>query len=241
MAEKNYSRLQCTHEKPLFANGNQRLSCFSCSPKPVAAERKKYEFKSKTDCQCLACGGKFLKSVAHNKYCSDICRHKTNNKATNIKRVDRTERPCRCCGVLFTPGYGVSNKLQCSTECRIAYRSNLTYKALRKRIASKPTEKLTRSIRTFICQSILRGGYKKKSRTHEILGCDFGFFKAHVERQFHKGMTWDNRSKWHIDHIIPMASAKTEGDVIALNHFTNLRPIWAKDNISKGAQITHLI
>ena len=54
-------------------------------------------------------------------------------------------------------------------------------------------------------------------------------------------MTWENRSDWHIDHIIPIASAITEEDVIRLNHYTNLRPLWAKDNLAKGAKMEHLI
>lgn len=89
--------------------------------------------------------------------------------------------------------------------------------------------------------SLTSGGYTKRSRTHEILGCDYEFFKSHIERQFVKGMTWANRDKWHIDHIRPIASAKTEDDVLALNHFTNLRPMWAQDNVLKADQITHLI
>lgn len=96
-------------------------------------------------------------------------------------------------------------------------------------------------VKGLIYESMCAGGYTKKSRSHEILGCDWEFFKLHIERQFLKGMTWENRSEWHIDHIVPLATAKTEEDVIRLNHFTNLRPIWAKDNLSKGAQVTHLI
>lgn len=84
-------------------------------------------------------------------------------------------------------------------------------------------------------------GYTKRSRTHEILGCDFEFFKLHIERQFLRGMTWENRGAWHLDHIIPLATAKTEADVIRLNHFTNLRPMWAEDNLSKGAKVLTLL
>lgn len=86
-----------------------------------------------------------------------------------------------------------------------------------------------------------KGGYTKKSRSHEVLGCDWGAFKLHIELQFSRGMTWENRSLWHLDHIVPMATAETEGDVIALNHFTNLRPMWAADNIRKSDTVTHLI
>lgn len=54
-------------------------------------------------------------------------------------------------------------------------------------------------------------------------------------------MTWQNRGEWHIDHIVALATAKTEADVLALNHFTNLRPMWGPDNLKKGAKQTHLI
>jgi hypothetical protein len=54
-------------------------------------------------------------------------------------------------------------------------------------------------------------------------------------------MSWENRAEWHIDHIVPLATAKCEEDVIKLNHFTNLRPLWAADNLKKNSNRTHLI
>lgn len=97
-------------------------------------------------------------------------------------------------------------------------------------------------IRSMLTDCFRNGGYTKDARATEILGCDWEFLTVHIERQFVKGMAWGKMgSEIHIDHIVPLASARTEEDVIRLNHFTNLRPIWAKDNLSKGAQITHLI
>jgi hypothetical protein len=88
-----------------------------------------------------------------------------------------------------------------------------------------------------IYKSIKNQGYTKKSQTYNILGCDFDTFKKHIEKQFTKGMNWQNQGEWHFDHIIPIATAKTEEDVIRLNHYTNFQPLWAKDNLSKGAKI----
>lgn len=86
-----------------------------------------------------------------------------------------------------------------------------------------------------------RRGYRKTTKTAAILGCTWPEFSRHIERQFLKGMTWENRALWHIDHIVALATATTEAEVLALNHFTNLRPMWGKDNIAKGAKVTHLI
>lgn len=96
-------------------------------------------------------------------------------------------------------------------------------------------------VRGLISVKIRTSGYTKKSKAQTILGCNWEFFKLHIEKQFSSGMSWENRKDWHIDHIMPMATASTEEDVIRLNHYSNLRPMWAKDNLSKGAQIMHLI
>lgn len=231
----------CNHEKPIFSNGKPRLACFACAPKPESAPRKAYEFKSKKDSSCECCGLMFEKTQHHNKFCSDVCRNRVNNVSKQSKRGDRAERSCRCCGVFFTPEYGNKNKLQCSEECRAAYQAKSRYASMKQRIASDPVERLKRSMRTFICQSIIRGGYKKKSRAHEILGCDWSIFRRHIEKQFKPGMTWDRRSEWHIDHIVPMASAANETEALALNHFTNLQPLWAIDNLRKGSKVLNLI
>lgn len=84
-------------------------------------------------------------------------------------------------------------------------------------------------------------GIKKNRSSLEFLGCSLEFFKEHLEKQFLKGMNWENREEWHIDHIIPMATAKTEDDVVRLSHFTNLRPLWKRENFSKNKAVTHLI
>ena len=92
-------------------------------------------------------------------------------------------------------------------------------------------------------------GYIKKSKTNEILGCSFEEFQFHLENKFENWMNWDNRGLyngdfnygWDIDHIIPLSSAKTEDEIIKLNHYSNLQPLCSytnryikKDNINYG-------
>jgi hypothetical protein len=91
--------------------------------------------------------------------------------------------------------------------------------------------------RNIIRKALNERGYSKKSRTEEILGCSFDQFKQHIESLFIENMTWKNRNEWHIDHIIPLAFAKNEKELLLINHYINLRPIWIKDNQLKSDNI----
>jgi hypothetical protein len=77
----------------------------------------------------------------------------------------------------------------------------------------------------------------KTNKTFDIVGCTPEFLKEHLEQQFTEGMSWDNQGKWHIDHKIPLSSAKTEEEIYKLCHYTNLQPLWAEDNLKKGCKI----
>lgn len=81
-----------------------------------------------------------------------------------------------------------------------------------------------------------------RDETFEIIGCTPQSLKEHLERQFKDGMTWENHGLygWHIDHIIPLSSAKTEEELYKLCHYTNLQPLWAKDNLAKSNKLPYL-
>lgn len=100
---------------------------------------------------------------------------------------------------------------------------------------------LIQRARALMGNALRKSGFSKSERTEKVLGCTPDFFKQHIERQFEKGMSWDNRDQWHLDHIIPISSAKTEQEIYALSHFTNIRPMWADENRSKGSRRVTLI
>lgn len=104
----------------------------------------------------------------------------------------------------------------------------------RVRRSSNPLFGLIHRLRNRIRDSLRNNGYSKTSRTYEILGCSYEEFKGHLESQFKEGMSWDNMDKWHIDHITPVSWGKTEKEIIALNHYTNLQPMWAEENWRKN-------
>jgi len=96
-------------------------------------------------------------------------------------------------------------------------------------------------MRCSIVNAIKKGGYKKNSKSETILGCTFDVFKTHLENLFEPWMSWDNygnpkdniytpNKTWDIDHVIPLATAQNENDIIALNHYTNLKPLCSYQN-----------
>jgi hypothetical protein len=82
-------------------------------------------------------------------------------------------------------------------------------------------------------------GSKKDRKTFDIIGCTTQFLKEHLENQFVGDMNWNNHGLfgWHIDHIIPLSSAKTEEELYKLCHYSNLQPLWAEDNLKKSNKI----
>lgn len=104
----------------------------------------------------------------------------------------------------------------------------------RVRYASDPIFALIKRMRTLVYNSLNNLGYTKKSRTHEIIGCSYEELRTHIESLFTEGMSWDNRGDWHIDHRMPISWGKTEEEIIALNHYKNLKPMWALDNNLKS-------
>jgi len=97
-----------------------------------------------------------------------------------------------------------------------------------------PIYALTKRFRNAIYRSLRT---TKTKCSLDILGCTQEEFKIHIESQFTEGMSWDKLSELHIDHIIPISSAQTVDDLYKLNHYTNLQPLWAKDNLSKYNKI----
>jgi len=84
---------------------------------------------------------------------------------------------------------------------------------------------------------------KKSATTEKMLGCSYEFFKTYIEQKFPENMGWHNMGEWHIDHIKPLASFdlnNVKEQAIAF-HYTNHQPLWAKDNIAKGAKIIEVI
>jgi hypothetical protein len=123
--------------------------------------------------------------------------------------------------------YKNSKKLN---QIKIKYRNEV--------YAKDPYFRLYTCIRTRI-NKVIKNNIKCK-KTLNLLGIpNVKFLKKYLESKFKDGMTWKKRGLIHIDHIIPCASfdLKDPKQQVKCFHYTNLQPLWAKENLSKGAKI----
>lgn len=117
---------------------------------------------------------------------------------------------------------------------------------IKESVRSKRTAYMNRKRKTDINYKIantlrarLSGIMKIKNKGHiSFLGCDINTLTKHLESKFKPGMTWENHGKhgWHIDHIIPISrfDLTKEEDIKTVCNYTNLQPLWAKDNLMKS-------
>lgn len=108
----------------------------------------------------------------------------------------------------------------------------------KKRYKTDPVFATTRRLRCRI-RNWLKG--RKSAPTEELVGCTFKECKRWIERQFVDGMSWENRDKWHIDHMVALKTfdmMDPEQQRIAC-HYTNLQPMWGPENCSKGSKIVY--
>ena len=98
---------------------------------------------------------------------------------------------------------------------------------------------MAKRLRSRVYVALREAKTTKQTSTTDLLGCSLSDFRAHLEAQFLPGMSWDNWALdgWHVDHIRPCASFDLTDPEQQRQcfHFTNLQPLWAEDNIRKGA------
>lgn len=92
---------------------------------------------------------------------------------------------------------------------------------------------------------VLRAAHCKKNlKTIVLIGCTGKELKIHLEKQFTTGMNWGNYGKkgWEVDHILPCVSFNLaiKEEQLKCFHYTNLQPLWASENQSKGGKLNYI-
>lgn len=112
-------------------------------------------------------------------------------------------------------------------------------RGVRKTPNGRINNRMSVSIRRMINES------KASRRWQDLIGYSLAELMTHLEKQFLKGMSWENANEWHVDHIIPISSFSFESyeceGFKAAWAITNLRPLWAKDNLEKSDKIEVLL
>lgn len=150
---------------------------------------------------------------------------------------------CKECRKIYSKKYRTENNEKCVAATKLWRQENYREVYSRKwerhneRMQSDPLYKLTMLVRRRTYSAFRRTSWRKEG-TRKLIGCSFDTAKKHIEALFTEGMSWNKVGcEIHIDHKIPLASAKTKAELIALCHYTNLQPLWALDNIRKGCKI----
>ena len=202
--------------------------------------------------KCQRCNKSFIITGGNNQYCSSKCQTEIENERSKkryhenkvLKGGFSEDRKCKECNTYF-----VASNFQnvfCSDECRnksqyrrkkergeIKYDGEYMRKYHKERRDNDPKFNMMGRIRHRTREAIKRGGFTKRSKTYEMLGCDWDMLKEHIEKQFVDGMSWDNMSEWDLDHIYPLSWCETIDELEIYAHFTNLQPLWRKDNQDK--------
>jgi hypothetical protein len=171
------------------------------------------------------------------------------------KNIDKLNSYCKICQKEYNKQWYLNNQEKYKEKSKQHYLNNKEiikeyykqyllnnkehYKEYQKqynkqRKQNDPLFKLFCNIRTLLSASFRNKGIRKNTKTEQILGCTIEEFKIHIEKQFLHPMSLENHGLiWEIDHITPISLAKTEEDIIILNHYTNLRPLFKTTEIAE--------
>lgn len=193
-----------------YIMGKSHKICNTCGLK------KEIDEFVKQKCMCKLCKSDYLK-----KY-YQLNKEKQLNRAKNRYAMDSDNIKSK------NREYSKNNRDKINKRSKI-------YK---EEVLSKDTLfNLKNRIGTSIRRILKSKEISKKYNTSDFIGCDFNELKHHIEMQFTEGMNWENKELWHLDHIIPISIATTEDEVFLLSHYTNLRPMWSRDNILKSNRV----
>lgn len=210
--------------------------CAVCGEaKPLDEYHKMSKSKDGRQSRCKECHKKGQKKWAGNN--REKLREKSKERYENIKNTDRYRE--------HSKKYYQYNKETILERNRKNYIKNKRRYSDRRNAWAREKRKtdvnyrLKCILRTRLLRAVTQN--HKQSSMIDLLGCTIDELKTHLENQFTEGMTWDNQGEWHIDHIKPCASFNLAllSEQQKCFHYSNLQPLWAKDNLEKADSIHH--
>lgn len=149
---------------------------------------------------------------------------------------------CKSCKNGYFRDYRSDNLDRLKEYSRVHFQNNkkAKYEYTRKKYENDTLFNIKSKIRSLISQAFRKKGYKKSTKTYKIIGCSFSELEQHLTSTFRDNYGIDvseSDEEVHIDHIIPLHVAKSEEDVILLNHYSNLQYLKATDNLKKSGKL----
>lgn len=202
-----------------------------CSKCGVEKELDKFKIRSDTGKprgQCKKCRAKYLKEY-EKRNAERIARVKKeygekNKEIISAKNMQKIKKQCAPSRELYRENHAHKRKIRNEYHKR--------------RMENDIEYRLSRIVRGRLHSMIKLSDGQSKI---DLIGCSLTELRKHLENKFELGMTWDNHGfdGWHIDHIIPLSSfdLSDEKEVVRACHYTNLQPLWAEDNFSKGDRL----
>jgi len=230
----------CKKELPLDAFYPNYTVCKVCVLKK--RKRKRDSDKQDKDKVCTGTCGKLLPGIKFDKLFS-ICKVCRVEREKQRREADKQDRPKVCtgkwgCGKLL-PWKDFEKGFTTCKECRRKrYRTpeyrEMVNTRIKKRRKEDPQFAMRKRLRARIKQWLKGKG--KSAPTAELVACTEKECNEWLESQFLPGMTWENRDLWHIDHMKPLDlfDALDPAEQRKACHYTNLQPLWAKDNFEQS-------
>jgi hypothetical protein len=134
--------------------------------------------------------------------------------------------------------YREENKEKIKQQTKQYYKENKekikqqTKQYFKQRRKTDPIFRLTLNTRSLIRTSLSNKGYSKNTNTHKILGLEYEDFYTWLSTEASNGLNFD-ADDVHVDHVIPVSFAKTEEQVLSLNHYSNLQLLTSEENLNK--------
>lgn len=199
--------------------------------------------------ECKECRNKYAKEY-HQKNRDILLKKMTEYREKNKHILYPKQRECRKRKPeqyrLMRVNHYLKNREKVIAESRKYRKLNKDKITVRDRIRKaiyRKTSlqyKIKETLRSRFFKCLKKGLHKKSQKTLVILGCSISYLIEYLEKQFKDGMTWQNYGKngWHIDHIRPCSSfdLSIPEEQQKCFHYSNLQPLWAKDNLEKGCK-----